>query len=338
MPKAARIPGLLEVPPCSSTVDKWMKGLLETCFSSQTAFLEHIVNSEITALPNDLEDTVPLRGVLLAFKMGMVTVVDKCTVCKKKAVLGMRHNAETYAWKCPTQGHNHMEKKLVSCELLSKIPQLSWLAFFNFLTLLRLGRPLHDIEAEIRDAQKANIKSRTLTDWRRLYQSASKTAKEKTQNLMIGGKDEVVVLDETAVGVHAEDGFSFAPKGIGKFTSAVRTSLRARYIVKKRIAKRLPARTVWRKPASATPMKRIRNKPARDSRSKGKWLCAAVTVGRKSEMFTHAIKKKRFTFRLLPRKENAIMNHPRGFEEIRDTIKACIKPRSIWFSTSGRAP
>ena len=49
-------------------------------------------------------------------------------------------------------------------------------------------------------------------------------------------------------------------------------------------------------------------------------------------MFTHGNKKKRFTFRFLPRKDDAIMGKPHGFEEIRDTIKARIRPGSILVS------
>ena len=118
-----------------------MKGLPEECFTSQTAFIEHVVHSDIKSLPHGLEDTVPLRGLLLGIKMGMVTAVDKCPICKQKAVIGKRHNATTYAWKCPSKGHHHMEEPLGECKVLSKIPQQSWLAFFNFLTLIRLGRP-----------------------------------------------------------------------------------------------------------------------------------------------------------------------------------------------------
>ena len=85
-------------------------------------------------------------------------------------------------------------------------------------------------------------------------------------------------------------------------------------------------------------MKRLRKKPAADTRSNGKWLWAAVTVGRGLEVFTHENEKKRFTFRFLPKKADAQQEKPRGFDEIRDTIKARIKPGSIlvndkWKST-----
>jgi len=68
---------------------------------------------------------------------------------------------------------------------------------------------------------------------------------------------------------------------------------------------------------------------AADPRSNGRWLWAAVSVGKGKEKWTHENGKKRFTWRILPSMYNAIRNKPRGFEEIRKTIDEHVKKKSI---------
>ena len=150
----------------------------------------------------------------------------------------------------------------------------------------------------------------------------------KQGDLMIGkDKGDVVVFDETNIG---------AQKGIRKPPqSQVRSTPRSRPLVRKRIAKRLPARTVWvrsalKRPASLlkrpsvgprNQKRRLRRKPkGLDRRSDGRWLWAAVLVGNKKDVYTHANGEKRFTFKMLPRKETAPNGKPRGLRSIRATI------------------
>ena len=66
-----------------------------------------------------------------------------------------------------------------------------------------------------------------------------------------------------------------------------------------------------------------------DPRSNGKWLWAAVAVGKGTELFTHENGKKLFTFRFLPKRADAKDDKPRGFHEIKDTIEKCINKGSF---------
>ena len=59
---------------------------------------------------------------------------------------------------------------------------------------------------------------------------------------------------------------------------------------------------------------------AKDKRSNGRWLWAAVTVGKGTHRFTHENGKKKFTFRFLPKSADAVKGKPRGLDEIVDTM------------------
>jgi hypothetical protein len=199
----------------------------------------------------------------------------------------------------------------------------------NFIVLLRLGRPLHEIYAEIQKAY-GNVADQTTRLWRERYQQKLWDTNLTQGLLMSGGKDEYVVLNETLVDVHTDDGFSsIAPKGIGKFSPAVRTGTRMRRAVRRRIAKTLLGRTIRKKPAS-----KLQKKPARlvtkrpsgkrgtrnDPISNGRRLWAAATVGKGEEVYTHANGKIKFTFDFLPKKADARRGKPRGLDEIRNTL------------------
>ena len=70
---------------------------------------------------------------------------------------------------------------------------------------------------------------------------------EKLDCLRAGGPREVVVFDETVIGVHR--------KAVGTGSDRTRTSPRSKEAVRKRILKKLPGRTIWRgslkRPAAA---------------------------------------------------------------------------------------
>ena len=303
---------------------------------SQTAFLEHVVHSPITNLPGHINDSLTLRAVLVFQHYGVADVVEKCSACGKAAQLAQRSRG-TFDWVCSKSGHNHMQEPMATSGILAHIPQSSWMAFLNFIALLKLGRPLHDIYDEILCAHGPNIKPQTMISWRVLYQSQIEQKNEQGGLLKIGKPGDVIVIDETSIGVHAEDGFSIAPKGIRKFSPQVRTGRRDRKSVKKRILKRLPARTVWRasckRPAAMKRSPALKKRPAArdrqtDKRSNGKLLWAAVVVGNGQVVYTHKDHTKKFTFRIRPKKSEAIKGKPRGFEEIRDTFKLRLNRRT----------
>ena len=98
---------------------------------------------------------------------------------------------------------------------------------------------------------------------------------------------------------------------------------------------------VAKKPAAEV---RTTKKPAtstvneRDKRSSGRWMWAAVAVGKGSEVWTHDNQKKTFTFKLLPKPSDAPNGKPKGLASIRSTLKAHVAPGSIlifdkWLST-----
>ena len=83
------------------------------------------------------------------------------------------------------------------------------------INLLRLGRSFSSITDEIL-AGYGNIARQTLAEWRDVYPKALGCALTNLDARMIGGKHHVVVMDETVVGVHAEDGWTGGWRGINK--------------------------------------------------------------------------------------------------------------------------
>lgn len=351
MPKMSRTPGILAKPPLPLNVVNWLKSVNEEWFSSQTAFLEHVVHSQITGLPETLLDSLALRAVLVLTHFEMTTAVKKCPVCNKPAILQarLRGGSAFHEWTCSASHHNHFRLSVQGSDILKHIPQQSWLAFINFIALLRLGQPLKFIYEEIKKAHGKNLDNHTLIAWRRLYQEHLQKTNIEKKLLQIGGKTSgqsvVVVIDETQVGTHPEDGFSsVAPRGIRKYAPAVRKGARSRPLVRARIAKRLPARTIWKRPAAKMAMKKAATKTgtSKDKRSNGRWLWAGVTVGVCKKRFTHENGQKRFTFRFLPKRMEARDQKPRGLAEIRATLKAHVKQGSMlvfdkWKSTKAAA-
>ena len=149
----------------------------------------------------------------------------------------------------------------------------------------------------------------------------------------VGGKGVVVVIDETVTCVG---------KGIRKAKGAVNhgkprhPGTRSRSVVRKRILKRLPAQTIHRGskgkrgPAvKKRPAARPQRTEPKDKRSGGRWVWAAVAVGKGKEVWTHDNQKKRFAFELLPKPSVAPDGKPRGLESIKNTIRKHVAPGSI---------
>lgn len=77
---------------------------------------------------------------------------------------------------------------------------------------------------------------------------------------------------------------------------------------------------VMKKPIKKVAKKTMKRGTAKDLRNNGRWLCAAVTIGRGTDVHTHANGKKRFAFRFLPKSSDAVSGKPRGLDKIRDTM------------------
>jgi hypothetical protein len=132
-------------------------------------------------------------------------------------------------------------------------------------------------------------------------------------------------------------------------------------LTKKNILKKHPARTVYnnqmivpgthtlrKRPSSnERPVARERpaaslKRPAANLKNNGKWLWVAVDVGRRKNPLTHANGGKRVTYRLLPRKSDAIDAMPRGLAEIKATLQSRVREGSFlvfdgWLSTRSAA-
>jgi len=368
MPLCVRRPGIVAAPPPVRSFHDWQRAMDDSWFKTQTAFLANFVHATITfpsgRLPNGCVNSVMLRTAAMMARYGMVEKPGSCLKCGAALKLYVKtrtdNGTDRCEWKCPTSGSKHHSESLVGVGPFKRMNSTSWLAFFNLILFLRRNMPLNQAYVELQAAH-GNIDDKTFRQWRELYQTYLKIANEKLLLLMIGAPREVAVIDETVVGIHADDGFeSFTHKGIGKFSPRVRTSTRSKAVVRKKILKRLPARTIHKKPASSTTsllmkkpagtsiykkpasstttqlMKKpagtsIHKKPASstDRRRNGRWLWAAVTVGKGNEVYTHANKKKRFTFRFLPKSAMALEGKPKGVAEIRETLRTRIKKGTI---------
>ena len=325
----------------------------EEWFSTQTSFLANVFYAQITDVPHRLVDNTLVRATYVLGRFDLIGPGGHCPHCRKELCLTMRKDKGTLVWQCPVD-KNHYRNQPETCDALMRVHQNHWPAFLNLIVLLKAGRCLNEIKDEIKAAFQFNLKDDTMLTWRRLYQGKLQAANVKYDLLKIGSKDVVTVVDETLVGIHHGDGLEvMATKGIRKAKPHIRTSRRSRQVIKNKIFKRLPARTIHKKPAGHTthePLKFVLKKPAvvkkkpsaatfkrpagvqgtdQDPRSNGRWLWAAVTVGKGDELYTHGNGLKRFTFRFLKKKSEAAHGKPRGYEEISDTLNMCIRHGSI---------
>ena len=121
-----------------------------------------------------------------------------------------------------------MQESVTGIGPLTKIRVGGWMPFLNFVFLLNKNRALHLAHTEVQDAW-GNISDTALREWRRLYQDGLKTANEKLGLLKIGGArpQQIVVVDESVIGVHHSDGAeSMVHGGISKGAPRVRSSSR----------------------------------------------------------------------------------------------------------------
>ena len=148
----------------------------------------------------------------------------------------------------------------------------------------------------------------------------------EVDGMKLGGKDKIVVIDESAFGLN---------KGIRKIPQKPKGTpkqARSKTAVRKRILKRLPAQTLWRKGYTQKAMKMkkrgvkaMKVQKKNDKRSNSKWLWGAVEVGYKKKVYTHGAGNKRFTFNILPRPLAAPDGKPRGLRNIRSTLSQFVK-------------
>ena len=361
MPKVARSGGVIDAFKSGErqqmTLHEFQKAVSPSWFTSQTAFLAHVVLASV-AFPSHLPDSWHARALVVFLHYGLVQTVKECPVCKGPVHIQSRitKGCSTLTWTCTRLGHKHLDKSVNGFGILKKVSINNWMPFLNLLVLFWLERAWRDIVIEMQDAY-GNIKEHTLTSWRRLAQSVIKKYIDVVNGWVIGSENVVVVIDESVIGWNKD-----APKGIRKFSPARRTGLRSRRAVRKRILKRLPAKTLWKKPAGAVMKKpagavmkkpsstscgTVMKKPAskvsvqgteKDPRANGRWMWAAVAVGKGSQLYTHENGLKTFTYKFLPNKSLAQDGKPRGLKEIRSVLQERVAKGSFlvfdkWRST-----
>ena len=215
----------------------------------------------------------------------------------------------------------------------------NWLAFVHFVIMLKDGYRWTKIKSDMTKVYGVSDlnKGGTLNAWRHLYQSVLEKA-VLIKGIAIGGKKgDVVVFDETNIGLS---------KGIRKAPASQQRSMtRSRPVVRRRIQKRTPARTIWTKAARKTMMKKplmkkpsavmkkpsaVMKKPCKGpDKRRGRWLWAAVLVGNGNTVYDKENNKKEFTFKVLRDKHFAKDNKPRGGKELKSVIGDRIRKGSF---------
>ena len=319
----------------------YRRGVCEAWFESGASLVAHGLMQRVE-FPSSWGDSLTARGIMVMASFGLVKGVTRCPKCGKGAVL-RRHATGRFCWWCATGGRAHFMQSLNSVGALTEIRVSNWFPFLHCITLLRLGQNWSFILKEL-GAGYGVGSHHTPVAWRRFYQTALKNYLLDTDGMMLGGKDEVVVLDETNLG---------AQKGIAKGPQKPRSMSNSKPVVRKRILKREPARTIWRKTSGKQAAKKVlkamktrkaarplMKAKAKDARAHGRWLWAAVVVGKNKECWTHGNGKKRFTFMLLPPAASAPRGKPRGLDSITQTLRLRVHPKSFlvfdkWRSTVG---
>jgi hypothetical protein len=188
----------------------------------------------------------------------------------------------------------------------------------------------------------------TIDAWKYAYWDAlSQYLRERNEpgcGITVGGPRERVVFDEGNFGVNA---------GISKGPQQPHGQRN-----EKRIARKMPAQTIWKrnatpkqrqwirkfirtsrggktvvtrkKPAGCAPMKGVKAGTRRDKRTKGSlWVFCAVEVGSVREgRKTHGAGTKRSVFSMLPDSTKAEDGKPRGWKSLKKVIKTHIKRKS----------
>lgn len=364
MPKTARSLGLYEQTFPPMPFRTWQKQLCSDWFETDTDFVARIIQQPLQ-MPPSIPDNLTVRAIAVFVRFGVAAVVPECPTCGGNVKFEARSSREwtTYGWTCASVGHKHFEGQINCYGLLQSIPINSWMPFLHLINSLRLEKVWGHIVRELQ-AGYGNIKDDTFRSWRLLFQRQLAASLVPLDALMVGGDHYTTVCDETVVGVNADDGWVLETRGINKGGARqqrTRPWRMTKMLTKKNILKKHPARTVYnnqmivpgthtlrKRPSSnERPVARKRpaaslKRPAANLKNNGKWLWVAVDVGCRKNPLTHANGGKRVTYRLLPRKSDAIDAMPRGLAEIKATLQSRVREGSFlvfdgWLSTRSAA-
>ena len=352
-PRQAHVAGSYETRTPPMKFLQWQRSISPSWFTSTSACSSRIVHTPLI-FPEGVRDTPTTRAAAVFAFFGVADIPKSCPRCKKGVVLRVRtktRDGDEYMLRCEEHGKRHFERSLNSHGIVKQIEVGRWMPYLFYVVHLTLQRRLVDVTAELTEAY-GNINESTRTRWRRMYQEALRHACEHGGLMEIGGGREIAVFDETTIGTHDNDDEEDLGKLKFSQTRASTKAVNTRVLRKrsdgwsvsktKRFKKiTLPAKTIYKQRVGTSlkytlsPMpkrKKVTNVynrgkrgTTKDTRSNSIWLWAAVTVGRGSARYTHGNALKRFTFKILPRKSEAIRNKPRGFEEMSAAISSRIK-------------
>jgi hypothetical protein len=143
-----------------------------------------------------------------------------------------------------------------------------------------------------------------------------------------------VVLKRPSAAVHKKPASACMSSSTSTSSSAYSTSGPMRKRPAAHVVLKRPSAKVHKNPASSSRVQGTH----RDTRSNGRWMWAAVTVGSGKERYTHENGLKQFTYKFLPASHDAKDGKPRGLQEIKDVLQQRVKPGSFlvfdkWRST-----
>ena len=123
---------------------------------------------------------------------------------------------------------NHTQSVVKRICVFAYIHPTSWLPILHVIVMLKAGDRLTTINREMEAWY--NLSDRTLRFWRNMYQSSLRTAVDKFDQNFVDANNEMVVFDETIVGVHTAVGTQVTSNCSGR-----KTVRQQKHYIKKRL-------------------------------------------------------------------------------------------------------
>lgn len=284
-----------------------------------------------------------LRGIMVMMHFGLVKSPQLCALCHGRIRFVQKkdggRNTYRYRWCC--------------CKPHDTCSWMQGVNTYGFLTQLRLESwlPFMDyrVEKVYAELTAFGVGTTQIDVWKKLYWNALSNCLRNGIGpgcgVMVGGKGERVVVDEASFGKNT--GISKGPQQPHGHTD------------ESKIAKRLPAQTIWKKGAKMTrswkrkgkkmvmkhSMKQKKTRAAVpmkkkkvDGRKHGNWVWCAVEVGSlKAGVKTHGAGTKRSVFQLLPKPTRAVDGKPRGTEAIKEQLRLHVRKGSTLVADGWKA-
>lgn len=297
----------------------------EVDFANSESFLKNIVHT--------CPDHVPWKQHTLSCAVNVFKhygVLPQAALCPQCGmgyiVLRFGGHKNPCFWGCSTSlSHKHLALPLNIPGPLSTLHPSSWCKFVHFMIAMRTNMRWGNVHSAIADTY-GSASSETIQRWYVLYTTMLEKYLVDVDGLKVGGDGEVVAVDETFM----------RRQRMGKGLSNADYKVRGSNKKATHIAKRLPGKTVWKRPAtramhrrpassstSAPACDKPEQKPKpclkrpacmkRPSAAPQRWVWGAVEVGRRGDApKSHRDGSKRIHMQLLPDQTSAPDGKPRG--------------------------